>query len=241
VNVPPTSTPTRVALAIEARLSSDPSLVLQSDNSRVTVALVTGFEPYNGGIRNPSGELAQVLDGATVGGATVVGRVLPVSAARTPDALRAAIDEVAPDLVVLVGLWPGRHAFQVERVALNVLDFPFPDNDGARPVDEPVLDGGPAALLARAPVRAVAEAWVEAGLPGAISNSAGTYVCNLSYYVALAHTEAAGTPVAFVHIPATIEQGAAESPPQPGLPLPTLLEGVRLAVATIAQSVPSPA
>jgi pyroglutamyl-peptidase len=202
----------------------------------VTTALLTGFEPYNGALRNPSGEIARELNGSAVGGATVVGRVLPVSAARAPLALRTTISEVAPTLILLLGLWPGRHAFQVERVALNMLDFPFPDNDGSQPVDQSIVDSGPAARLARCRVRAVADAWREAGLPGVVSNSAGTYVCNLSFYVALEHTESDGIPVAFVHIPSTTEQAAAESPPQAGLPLPTLVDGVLTALATLARS-----
>lgn len=198
--------------------------------------LLTGFEPYNRACRNPSGDIARELNGTAVEGADVVGRVLPVSAARTPLALRAIIDEIAPELILLVGLWPGRHAFQVERVALNVLDFPFPDNDGSQPVDESITSRGPAARLARCSVRTVADAWRAAGLPGVISNSAGTYVCNLSLYVALEHTEAASIPVGFVHIPSTTEQAAAESHPLPSLPLPTLVSGVLTALAALART-----
>lgn len=205
----------------------------------MSVALVTGFEPYNGGRSNPSGEIARQLDGTRVAGLDVVGRVLPVSAARTPGALRETIDDVAPALIVLVGLWPGRHAFQIERVALNVLDFPYPDNDGDRPVDEPVVANGPAARFARASVREIAETWRAGGLPGVISNSAGTYVCNQSFYVALDHTDGADIPIAFVHVPSTIEAAAAASPPDPGLPLPTLVEGIRAALETMAAAIPA--
>jgi pyroglutamyl-peptidase len=115
-------------------------------------ALVTGFEPYNGATSNPSGAVAQLLDGVDVGGARITGRVLPVSAAATPAALRSAIDEAGPDIVLLLGVWPGRHALQVERVAVNVLDFPFPDNDGAQPDGVDAVEDAPAAYLATAPL-----------------------------------------------------------------------------------------
>jgi pyroglutamyl-peptidase len=199
-------------------------------------ALVTGFQPYNEGEVNPSGELATALDGEDVAGLEVVGRVLPVSAASTPEAVRAAIDEVAPALVLMFGVWPGRHALTIERVAVNVLDFPYPDNDGAQPQDLPIAEDCPAAFLTPVFLRAVVEDWLAAGLPGAISYTAGTYVCNLSYYTALRHTEESGLPVAFVHVPTVPSEAARHEPPLPSMPLATLLEGARIAVSAIART-----
>lgn len=199
-------------------------------------ALVTGFPPYNRGEINPSGEVATALDGEDVAGLEAVGRVLPVSAASTPKAVRAAIDEVAPSLVLMLGVWPGRQALTIERVAVNVLDFPFPDNDGAQPQDLAIAEHGPAAFLSPVVLRAVVDGWRAAGLPGAISNTAGTYVCNLSYYTALRHTEGWGLPVAFVHVPTVPAEAARHEPPLPSMPLPTLVEGARIAVSAIART-----
>jgi pyroglutamyl-peptidase len=204
----------------------------------VSVVLLTGFEPYNGAEENPSGAIALRLDGDSIGGALVVGRVLPVSATLTPDAIRSAIDEVEPEVILMLGLWPGKHALQVERVAVNVLDFPFPDNDGAQPSDVPFLDEAPVAYFARVPVKAVARAWREAGLPGLVSNSAGTYVCNQSFYAALHHTADRDVPVGFVHIPSSLEQASQKDPPEPGMPLNTLVDGVRVALEAIVAASP---
>ena len=55
--------------------------------------LLTGFPRFADVERNPSERIVSALDGSVIGGAEVVGRVLPVSAERTPDAVRAAIDE----------------------------------------------------------------------------------------------------------------------------------------------------
>jgi pyroglutamyl-peptidase len=197
-------------------------------------ALVTGFEPYRGAERNPSGEIARALDGVEIDGLRVVGRVFPVSAEATPAALRGAIDEVEPDVVLLLGVWPGRGALTAERIAINVLDFPFPDNDGAQPVDIPVEAGGPAAILSTVPVRAIAESWREHGLPGAVSNTAGAYLCNQSFYTALRHTAARPVPVGFVHIPTIPSEAARHDPPHPSMSIETLLEGVRVALLAIA-------
>ena len=59
--------------------------------------------------------------------------MLPVSAERTPGAVRAAIAETAPSLMLLLGVAPGRAGLSIERTAVNLLDFPSPDNDGASP------------------------------------------------------------------------------------------------------------
>jgi hypothetical protein len=66
-----------------------------------------------------------------------------------------------------------------------VLDFPIPDNDGSQPAGEPVVEGGPAAYFATLPIKAILVAWREAGLPGYVSNTAGTYVCNQTFYHSL--------------------------------------------------------
>ena len=197
---------------------------------------MTGFEPYNRAEINPSGEIVASLDGSSIGDLEAVGRLLPVSASKTPPAVRAAIDEVAPTLVLMLGVWPGRQALSIERVAINVLDFPYPDNDGAQPHDAPVDADGPAAYLTSIALRAVIEDWRDAGLPGVISDTAGTYVCNQSYYTALRHTAGTGTPVAFVHVPTVPSEAARREPPLPSMPLPSLVEGARVALAAIART-----
>src|SRR4051812_46096965 len=135
--------------------------------------LLTGFPAYADAGRNPSEQIVAALDGTTVVGAEIAGRMLPVSAEHTPGAVRAALAETAPDLVLLLGVAPGRTGLSIERVAVNLLDFLLPDNDGARPVDLPIEPGGPAAYLATLPARAIAEAWAAAGIPGSISETAG--------------------------------------------------------------------
>jgi pyroglutamyl-peptidase len=97
-----------------------------------------------------------------------------------------------------------------------------------------VLAGGPAAFLSTVPVKAVATAWRSAGLPGEVSNTAGTYLCNQSFYTALNHTFATGTPVAFVHVPTILSEGSRHDPPQVSMSLATLVEGASVALQAIA-------
>jgi pyroglutamyl-peptidase len=194
--------------------------------------LLTGFPRFADVERNPSEQIVAALDGSVVGGFEVVGRMLPVSAARTPAAVRAALAETAPSLALLLGVAPGRSGLAIERTAVNLFDFPDPDNDGAQPVDVPIEAGAPAAYFATLPLRQIVEAWRAAGIPGYVSETAGLYVCNAAMYSALHATAAGGPPAGFLHLPSLPEEVAGQPVPQPSMPLATQIEGVRIALET---------
>jgi pyroglutamyl-peptidase len=198
-------------------------------------ALVTGFGRFANVERNPSALIADTLDGTRIGGHDVAGRVLPVSAEATPRAVRTALAETEPDVVLLLGVAPRRAALAAERVAVNILDFDEPDNDGALPVDVPIELDGPAAYFATLPLRAIVEAWHEAGIPGYLSDTAGTYLCNAALYTALHATALEPLPVGFIHLPSLPAEVAEHRPPEPSMPLETQIEGIRIALeATVA-------
>ena len=195
--------------------------------------LLTGFGAFANVERNPSELIVSALSGTRIGGHDVVGRVLPVSAEATPAAVRSALDETEPALAVLLGVAPGRAALAAERVAVNVLDFTEPDNDGALPVDVPIEHDGPAAYFATLPLRAILDAWHRAGIPGYLSDTAGTYLCNAALYTALHATADRALPVGFLHLPSLPTEVAGRVPPEPSMPLDTQIEGTRVAIEAI--------
>jgi pyroglutamyl-peptidase len=197
---------------------------------------VTGFEPFGGYLENPSGEIAQALDGTTLDGATVRGRVLPVSRVRAPAVLAQLLDELDPALVLLLGVAPGRAALTIERVAVNVLDFPIADNDGEVHVDEPVFEDGPAAYFSTLPIRTIAEAWKDAGIPGHVSDTAGAFLCNEIFYTARHLTSDRGTPAGFLHLPQVATEAARRPEPVASMPLAAMIDGVRVALAAAWRS-----
>jgi pyroglutamyl-peptidase len=185
----------------------------------VTTILITGFEPFEQQEINASWAAVRLVeDGWAEPGTTLVARLLPVSFARAPEALAVLVAEVRPDLVLCVGEAGGRSAVGVERVAVNVQDARIPDEDGAQPVDVPVRAGGPAAYFSGLPVKACLTAILDAGVPGEVSNTAGTYVCNTIAYAladllapggaAGAGAGSAGVRGGFVHVPRLPEQVA---------------------------------
>ena len=66
--------------------------------------LVTGFEPWDKWDRNPSGEVAEELDGQSVCGAQVVSAVLPVVYGEDTRIVLPLIDHPRPNVVLSLGL-----------------------------------------------------------------------------------------------------------------------------------------
>ncbi len=196
--------------------------------------LLTGFEPFGGDLVNASEEAVRALAGWRPEGVALGIAVLPVSAARLEGAVRAAIAGHRADAVLLAGEAGSRAEMSVERVAINVIDARIPDNDGAQPIDVPVVAGGPAAYLASAPIKAIAAAARAGGIPAAISNTAGTFLCNAALYLAchLAATEFPGIRAGFIHVPLLPEQ-AARRPGASSMGLATIIAGLRIAVETL--------
>lgn len=197
-------------------------------------ALVTGFEPFGGDGVNPSFEALQRLP-PRLGVLAIETAALPVVYGVALPALREAIAAAAPDIVLGVGLAGGRAELSLERVAINVDDARIPDNGGNRPIDRPVVAGGPAAYFATLPIKAAVAALRAAGLPAAVSNTAGTFLCNHVFY-GLMH-EAASGPTrfrgGFLHVPYLPNQ-AANYPGAPSMALEQIVEGIEIILATAA-------
>jgi pyroglutamyl-peptidase len=198
-------------------------------------ALVTGFDPFGGGRVNASLEAVRRLP-ARVGTLDIVTAELPTSYARSIPALKAAIKDARPGIVLCVGEAGERSLLSVERVAINVQDARIPDNDGAAPADRPVVRGGPAAYFSTLPVRAMVAALRAAELPAELSMSAGAFVCNHVFY-GLMHVAAATKRSfrgGFLHVPC-LTQG--EGIGARSMPLDDIVRGIVICLETAEESV----
>ncbi len=199
----------------------------------MTRVLLTAFEPFGGEPVNPSQEAARRLAaGPPLPGVELATALLPVVYGGAVQALRAAIAEHDPEVVVCTGLAGGRYGVTPERVAINLDDAPMADNSGQAPVDTPIVPGGPVAYLSTLPVAAIVHALRAAGIPAAKSSTAGHYVCNHVFYglMHLLATERPGTLGGFVHLPFAHEQVLDRLDEVPSLALETITEAVRTAV-----------
>jgi pyroglutamyl-peptidase len=198
--------------------------------------LLIGFEPFGPHRVNPSELLVRSFEGRTVAGSALAVRIFPVETRPLRARLEAALREERPAAVLGVGFAPGRAALALERVALNVLDFPIPDTVGTMPKGEPVVAGGPDARFATLPLNEIVAGWIALGIAGYVSNSAGTYLCNQWLYEALALSANAAPPVptGFLHVPALPAQanelGAERTP---SMTLDLMCRGLESALETI--------
>ena len=198
--------------------------------------LVTGFEPFGGEKVNPSELVARSLDGRLIAGRPISVAILPVETRSLHDRLELLRLEEEPEIIIVLGQAGGRSALALERVAVNVLDFEIPDNVGVLRKNEPIARGGPDARLSNLPFEKIVAAWAEIGVPGYVSNSAGTYICNQALYELLALTESATPPVlvGLVHLPFLPAQAIAAGPEtHPSMSFELMKKGVEHIVETI--------
>lgn len=192
--------------------------------------LVTGFDPFGKETINPAWEAVRRLP-ATIAGAQIVTLQVPTVFDQAASVVRAAIVREQPDVVLDIGQAGGRSGLTPERVAINLNDAGIADNQGNQPVDQPIQADGAAAYFTQLPVKAMVAAIRAAGLPGYLSTTAGTFVCNhLMYQVQYqrAH-EFPRLRAGFMHIPFLPSQVSA----RPGVPSLALTDDVRGLTAAI--------
>lgn len=193
--------------------------------------LVTGFDPFGGESVNPAFEAVKLLPDE-IAGYEVVKLEVPTVFTKSARVLEDAIDREEPDVVLCVGQAGGRSAMSVERVAINLVEARIPDNDGEQPMDEPVRADGETAYFATLPVKAMAKAMNDAGVPAFVSYTAGTYVCNWLMYNALyllarKRPEARG---GFVHVPFATEQVVGKANGMPSMSVSVMADALRAAL-----------
>ena len=161
--------------------------------------LVTGFGPFPRVPVNPSAELAgRIASDPRLRRALGIPPrllILRTAYAAIPAMLEPALCE-GPDAVLMIGVAARASRVRVETRAVNRASQLFPDASG-RAAGRLTLDrDGPAIRRSRAAAR-VLVALRRGGLAAISSRDAGRYLCNASYYRALAEP----CPVVFLHIP----------------------------------------
>ena len=185
--------------------------------------LITGFDPFGGGTVNPSWEAVRRLPDQIGDYVLCKLRIPTVFGEAAAMAAEKAV-EIGADVIISVGQAGGRSAVTPERVAVNLRDARIPDNRGNQPDETPVVPGGETAYFSTLPVKAMARAIEEAGLPGKVSDSAGTFVCNDVLYTLLHRFRGTGVRVGFIHVPWLPEQGT------PALPLDDTMRALIAAI-----------
>lgn len=195
--------------------------------------LMTAFDPFGGEPINASQEALTLLTPPE--GIELSRMVVPTVFTHAAEQVICRVKEDRPDAVICLGQATGRTAVTPERVAINLRDASLPDNTGFQPVDEPAIPGGPAAVFSTLPVKRMVRAAQDLGLPAAVSNTAGTFVCNDLMYCLLSSLETVRSDIkaGFIHVPAC--RAPEMNPNLPTMPLETItatLEAMLCALLT---------
>ena len=187
--------------------------------------LLTGFEPFGGSEVNSSWETAVRVGQRPPKGVCMETLLLPVSFVRAGKKIREALKEKKPDVLVMLGQRGKGEGIDIERIAINMMDASNPDNDGYHPQEQTIVDGGEAAYFSNLPVKTLRDALLHKGIPARVSNSAGLYVCNSTYYNALNEIYEQGLPTKalFIHLPIISED----------FPIEMLTDAIQAIIETI--------
>ena len=197
--------------------------------------LVTGFDPFGEDKINPAIEAVKRLDDE-IAGAKIVKLEIPTVFGDCAEVVHEAILKEKPDYVLNIGQAGGRYALTPERVAINFDDGRIADNKGYQPIASPIHEDGQNAYFTQLPVKAMARAIREIGLPSSVSTTAGTFVCNhIMYQVQyMIDKEFHDLKAGFMHIPYLPEQVVAK-PETPCLSLTDDVRGITAAITAIVK------
>ena len=167
----------------------------------------------------------------------IIKREIPTSFTRGTAEVVRQIELCQPDLVLNVGQAGGAAGLRVERVAINLADARIPDNDGAQPVDEPLVQDSAPAYFAKLPVKAMVRGVQAKGYPCQLSYTAGTYVCNAVMYTVL-HTVQSDPHIraGFVHVPYAASQLEGKAAGTPAMPLADITAALAAAIEAAVQN-----
>ncbi len=197
--------------------------------------LVTGFDPFGGEPINPAIEAVKLLPD-TIAGAQIIKLEIPTVFHKSADTVREAMKKHQPDVVLNIGQAGGRTGLTPERVAINEDDARIEDNEGNQPIDVPIQEDGEPAYFSKLPIKAMVKAIQDEGLPAAVSNTAGTFVCNHIMYqtLYLVDKEFPNTKAGFMHIPFMMEQ-VVDKPNQAAMSLNDIARGIEASIRAIVE------
>ena len=188
--------------------------------------LITGFDSFNGSAVNPSWEAVRRLP-EKIGEYELCKLKLPTIYRKAPAMLLEKAKAVQPDVIISVGQAGGRDAVTPERIAVNIRAARIPDNEGTLLDGDRIVPEGPAAYFSTLPVEAMRDAIRAAQIPSAVSNTAGSFVCNDVMYSALYHFAGSNVRCGFIHVPYLPQQG------EPKLPLERTVAALAAAIEAL--------
>jgi pyroglutamyl-peptidase len=171
------------------------------NTDRALTVLVTGFGPFPGAPRNPTGALVAKLlrrRRPALADVRLIGHVFAASYAAVDCELPKLLTRYVPDALLMFGLAPRRQQLSVETRARNAVSVIFPDAAQSSGHLASIVADGPPTLRFGPHTRHLVSAARSRGVIAYLSRDAGRYVCNYLCWRAL---ERGPKLAAFVHVP----------------------------------------
>jgi pyroglutamyl-peptidase len=185
--------------------------------------LLSGFDPFADMAINSSQAIVQQLEKHWKHGKQVqlTTEILPTVYDAAEERIRSLIREIRPDIILCLGVAEDRSEINLEHRALNCDNETAPDNAGDVRLGQQIADG-PSSYMSTLPLEEMRNALERDGIPVALSDSAGTYVCNHVFYTALHEVERLNlvAKCGFVHVPVMDERH------RHGLPLEMMVSAI---------------
>ena len=158
--------------------------------------IITAFEPFNQ--RNTNTSL-EVLD--NIKSKNISKKTLPVSWSRALEDVKNILD-LGPNLLVLCGEAAGRKKITIEKIAINYMDASIADNDGVINRNKKIFEGLDG-YFSNVDIFDIINKVNKDEEKVLMSLSAGSHICNATYYQALSkvYGNTLSTKVIFIHIP----------------------------------------
>ncbi len=168
--------------------------------------LLTGFGPFGEVVNNPSARIVAHFEQVGAPGHELTTRLLPVSYARAEREIRGLLTTGRFDGAVLLGVAAREPQLRLEQLGCWQ-PGKRPDSDGDTAASAERHPGAPDRYRATVELEPLVEVLASDGLPARLSDDAGSYVCNHTYYTALHAIAAHGLPTRcfFLHLPADAE------------------------------------
>ncbi len=166
--------------------------------------LVTGFGPFENHPENPSGDIAEAIDGKHVADIALVGRRITVSWRDAWNAIRAAVEDVQPQALLCLGVASDSFvrlevlAKNASRSQLDVHDEPPPLGPLLR-----IVEGAPPAYWTTLPVEWLRERLhqEQPAVAPELWPDAGWYLCNHVFFHVMHFLEGQVPHRGFIHVP----------------------------------------
>ena len=176
---------------------------MRRDTQTVNV-LVTGFSVFPGAPANPTAWAIEHLQQERwqPHGTHLVARTLPVRFDLWESEMEPLLDAVRPDIAIAFGLSAKATGITLESTAHNVVATDRPDFTGACASGACVVASGNDRYATSLPLREIEAALRAKRLPVTASDSAGDYLCNLTFYRLMTRAAQDGPSLAgFIHVP----------------------------------------